>query len=216
MADVDSLFSDYVAEHRSRGEADPRPYLEQLEGIDRDELATLIDGYLVRAPGRDWDPQAFEGSPESRWSEEMGRSLAGAAGAWPVLLPQLRERARIKRRDLVERLAAAIGAPAQTDKVAAYYHQMEQGQLAPEGVTTRVLEALAAIVGTSADALRAAGRALGTGEGPTEGVVFQRRAMPDPDYEREEAPAGAASPGRAEEADETGPDEVDRLFTGGD
>ncbi len=218
MAGVEELFKEYVAEHRAGGEADPSAYLERVEGLDRDELATLIDAYLVRSPGRSWDPEAFEGSAAQGLVPGLERSIGGEAGAWPVLLPRLRERARIRRAELVEQLAAALGVGGQTEKVAGYYHEMEQGSLDSSGVSTRVLEALAAIVGSSAEALRSAGEKFGEGRPPSEGTVFARVATPQPEYEakgveaRPAAPEGSAAPaGSPEEATE-----VDRLFTGGD
>jgi hypothetical protein len=225
MADVDKLFTDYVAEHRAGGEANPRPYLEKVEGVDRDELATLIDAYLVRSPGRGWDPAAYRGSAAEVWASGMERSMGGQAGTWPMLLPRLRERARIRRAELVERLAAALGVGGQTEKVAEYYHEMEQGSLDSGGVSTRVLEALAAIVGSSAEALRSAGEKFGEGQPPSEGTVFARIATPRPEYEAKgvEAPgisksgqAGAARAKRTPEGGAAEAAEVDRLFTGGD
>ena len=181
MADVDKLFSDYVAEHRAGGEADPPAYLEKVEGVDRDELATLIDAYLVRSPGRSWDPEAFEGSAAQAFVASAERRSAAGAGAWPVLLPRLRERAKIKRAQLVARMAAALGVGGQTEKVADYYHEMEQGSLDSGGVSTRVLEALAAIVGSSAEALREApARSSARGRPPSGGDVFARVATPRP------------------------------------
>ena len=73
--------------------------------------------------------------------------------------PAARPRA-LKRADLVERLAAALGAPDKQDKVGFYYHEMEQGLLPSEGVNDKVLEALGTILGQSAEALRQAGRSL--------------------------------------------------------
>lgn len=217
MADVDKLFSDYVAEYRAGGEANPRAYLEQVEGIDRRELSELIDAYLVRAPGQAWDPAAYEGSAAQQWVQGMERSMGGEAGLWPVLLPRLRERAQIKRAQLVDRLAAALGVGAETERVASYYHRMEQGRLDSRGVSTRVLEALAGIVGSTAEALRSAGEQFGQGQAPSEGTVFARTAGPPPEIYAQAArpPAPAAEPDRSPEAD-GGAGEVDRLFTGGD
>ncbi len=224
MADVDKLFSDYIAEHRAGGEANPRTYLEKVEGIDRDELATLIDAYLVRSPGQGWDARAFEGSSAQQWAQGMERSMGGRAGLWPLLLPRLRERAKIKRAELVERLARALGVGSESEEVAAYYHRMEQGQLDSKGVSTKVLEALAAIVGSSAEALRSAGEQFGEGQAPSEGTVFARVAGPPTgeytDLETPKVPqanaerTAARSSGGAEPDAEPG--EVERLFTGGD
>ena len=215
MADVESLFSEFVAEHKAGGGADPQQFLRQVEGRERQTLATLIDGYLVRSPGREWDPVEFEGSPAQAWAERMAGELAGepTAAGWSEVLPELREKARITRRRLVEQLADAIGTPGQTEKVSLYYHRMERGELEPQGVSTRVLEALAGIVGSSTDALRQAGQGFVT-ETLEEKAVFARASAPDPEYIAERLEAGAPAEPAAGPAD--GPDEVDRLFTGGD
>ena len=219
MADVETLFRAYVEEHRSGGEADPREYLARLEGVDRSELAALIDAYLQRAPARAWDPAAFAGSAAERATERIAAGWEEAQEAWQTLLPTLRDRARIKRAELVARLAAALGVEDQTAKVAAYYHQMEHGQLPSEGVSNRVLEALSTIVGESAERLRAAGSALGHGGDQRqvrESLAFARRAVSDPRYAEPEAPAQPASAeAAAAPAEAPEPDLVDELFTGG-
>lgn len=240
MADIDKLYRDYIAEHRAGGEADPRAYLDQLEGADRTELEALIAGYLRRAPGRSWDPDAYAGSPAERAAQAIAAEwgeweLASEPRPWTELLPALRERAKIKRGELVERLAAAIGYPSETERVAAYYHQMETGKLPSEGVSDTVLEALGKLVGESAAKLRAAGSAIGAGADPQDvstQVAFARVAIRNPAYEAEgadtapteepEPPPAAASaepPARTVEdlqrLVEAEHDEVDRLFTGG-
>lgn len=218
MSDVDRLFDQYREQHRSGGGADPRQYLEQLEGVDRDELAALIGAYLERAPGRTWDATAFAGSRAERLTERISASWeeAEAPVAWRELLPQLRAKAQIKRADLVERLAAAIGAGGRERKVAAYYHQMETGKLPSEGVSNRVLQALGEIVGESAERLRAAGSVLGAGGDQQEveaRVAFARTAAHKPEFDALQAtPAPSASAGEPAEDED---DLVDRLFTGG-
>lgn len=215
MSDVDRLLSEYISEHRAGGEADPVGYLEQLDGTDRDELSTLLDAYLQRTPGREWDPEAFQGSAAERLTESLNKSLAGQAGLWPVVLPRLRERAKVKRAELVQKLAQALGVTAGTEKVAGYYHEMEQGSLESAGVSDRVLDALGKIVGASVESLRRAGENLGEGKG-LEGhadVAFTRMQHPAAEYSDADAPAGPAparSPGAQEEWDE-----VDELFRGG-
>lgn len=214
MSDVERLLRDYIEEHRAGGAADPRAYLDQVEGTDRRELEALIDAYLARAPRRAWSAEAYEASGEPQLVESLSRSLEGASGLWPSLLPSLRERAQLRRRDLVERLAAALGAGDREEKVGAYYHQMEQGLLPARGVAGRVLEALGEIVGESAETLRRAGEALEPGGGQTAGAAaFARFASPDP--QAQEAPAMPASPGPTGPAAETEWDELDELFRGG-
>ncbi len=214
MPDVDQLLTQYIAEHRAGGDADPRAYLDQLAGADRAELEALIDAYLERSPGQRWDPEGYAGSPAERLVESLQESLAGASGSWPVLLPELRHHARIKREQLVERLAAALGVAGREQKVAYYYNQMEHGRLPPAGVSDRVLDALAGIVGTTKETLRRTGEAVGP-PGAEGNVVYARVAPPpQPEYADE---SGMARPGDAGTAasDRAEPDEVDELFLGG-
>jgi hypothetical protein len=205
MSDVDHLFAEFVAQDRAHGPADPSPYLERAAGADRAELEALVDGYLARAPRRPFDAEGFAASRARGVAEELARSLGGAGGTWPALLPRLRHRARLRRADVVRRLAAELDAADHEEKVARYYHEMEQGTLPAAGVSDRVLEALARVTGESAERLRAAGRG-GAGAGQAQAATaFARVATPGPRYAE---PAPAAPPPAAER------DEIDELFTG--
>jgi hypothetical protein len=207
MTDVDQLLSEYKDAHRSGDDADPRPFLARASGADRELLAALIDAYLERAPRRDFDAEAFQASPAAAVAEGVQRSLAGASGMWPALLPALRTQARLRRAEVVAQLAARLGAQSQQDKVAGYYHQMEQGLLPESGVSDTVLEALGKIVGWTADALRKAGQMPAPGPPRTDpGAVFART-------HRSAAPPDAEAPAPGEPAGEDW-DEVDRLFRG--
>jgi hypothetical protein len=205
MSDVDRLLQEYIAEHRAGGEADPRSFLSRASPSERLELAALIDGYLVHAPRQTVDLSGLRGSAAERTVDELERALGGQAGLWPSLLPQLRNEAGLKRSELVGRLAGALGFTDRTDKIAGYYHEMEQGLLPSIGVSDRVLEALSQLLGESAQSLREAGRALSTSSGPPGEIsaAFARRAF--------SASAGAASPGTGPAVPER--DEVDELFT---
>lgn len=219
MTDVDTLFEEFRQAHRSGGDSDPRRFLAQVEGTDRRELHALIDSYLDNAPGRSWDAEAFAGSPVARavgsivteW--DLEGEVEEAAVGWAQLLPALRNRAQILRRELVERLALDLGAADEVERVAAYYHQMEYESLPAAGVSNTVLSKLGEILGESAETLRAAGQVAG-GKGTSDELAetaFARKGMPDERYSMP-SPAPAASPGT--EPDE-GPDRVDELFTGG-
>jgi hypothetical protein len=209
MTDVDRLLADYVREHRAGGEADPAPYLERAAAGDRKELAALIDAYLAQAPRRAFDEADFRGSSAEAVVEGLQRSLTGTAGLWPVVLPRLRENAGLKRRELVERLARSLGVGENTAKVGRYYHEMEQGLLPSPGVSDRVLEALARLVGSTAGSLREAGEAIrGGAERPPGGMAFARAAYGD-------VPAELGPPPGSPPTDDQW-DEVDQLFRGGD
>jgi hypothetical protein len=205
---VDRLLADYVAEHEAGGDADPRQYLARASGADRRELASLIDAYLARAPRQSFNEAGFRGSSAERTVDELQRALGGQSGLWPALLPRLRDRAGLKRSELVERLASALGVGDRKDKVAGYYHQMEQGLLPTQGVSDRVLAALGQIVGETEQALRDAGRTLAAaGEAaPAAPAAFARRAYTEA--------AGAAAPGARAPAREW--DDIDELFRGPD
>lgn len=226
MPDVEKLFHDYVAEHRGGGDADPRGYLSQVEGLDRTELAALIDTYLARSPGRSWDAAKFAGSDAERVSDQIaaGWDLEGEgsteAQSWRELLPALRNRAQVMRRELVERLAQGIGHPGDSKRVAAYYHQMELGQLPAEGVSNRVLAVLAEILGETVEKLRAAGSVVSgeiTEHDAMTQIAYARTAAQDSRYSTAAAPASMADADAPAQDAVQQPEasEVDRLFTGG-
>jgi hypothetical protein len=209
MTDVDRLLQQYIEEHRSGGEADPLRYLVQVsDRVERLELEALIDGYLMHAPRQEVDLGRYEGSLAEKVVESLSPSITGVSGLWPTVLPELRNQARVKRRDLVARLATTLGVQEKEEKVADYYNQMEQGRLPAEGVSGRVLDALGSILGQSAERLRAMGEALGPAGPPAEeGAVFARMGAP---AEQAAPAAGEAPSGPPDEWDD-----VDKLFRGG-
>jgi hypothetical protein len=209
MAQVDELLREYKQAHRA-GSGDPRPFLSRAPAADRAVLAALIEGYLENTPRREFDREEFLESAAAPVAEGVQRSLAGAGGLWPALLPRLRAQARVKRADLVRELAARLGAESQQEKVAGYYHEMEQGLLPAEGVSDTVLEALGKIVGVAAESLRKAGSLPAPGPPRMdEAAVFTRTARAAPDV-------ASAPPVAAQTADDGTEqwDEIDRLFRG--
>jgi len=220
VSDVERLLREFIEAHEAGQSPDPGELLDRAEGTDRRELTALIDAYLVRAPRRRWDAAAFKTSGAAPVVEGLSRSLAGAGGTWPTLLPRLRARAQLRRAELVDRLAAALGAEQRRERVGAYYHEMEQGLLPAAGVSARVLDALAAILGESADALREAGAALGGGPGgPYDAAAFARTAKADKLADPGAADAVFLDESLAGDDEPPAPggewDEVDRLFRGG-
>lgn len=203
MTDVDRLYEAFTAARRAGEDPDPRVYLSQADGVDRAELGALIEGYLERAPRRAFNAERFAGS-----SAES--AVDAVVGGWPVVLPRLRDEARLPRDELVRRLAAALGVSGREEKVHRYYHEMEQGRLEASGVSQRVLEALGSILGRSADVLRRTGEGLAGGGSldAQSAPAFARLASPAP-------AASAAAGGGAPKAEDDGWDEVDELFRGG-
>jgi len=215
MADVDRLFTEFIEAHLAGSDPDPWQYVGRLEGDERTELEELIDAYYVGAPPRQWNAEAFRGSAAERITDAIDRSFRGQAGWWPALLPRLRDRARLKRSEVVGRLADALGVSDREAKVAGYYHEMEHGLLPSERVSPKVLDALASIVGTTSEALRTAGRPL-TPEISSQDAadaVFARTAHPQEEYHLAQLDVTAADEAPAARPSDW--DEVDELFLGG-
>ena len=63
MADVETLFQDFAAAFERDRSTDPRPYLEQVEGVDRRELEVRIEAYV----GRRIEGRAVEVTFVSAW-----------------------------------------------------------------------------------------------------------------------------------------------------
>src|SRR3954447_1033937 len=185
MNSVDDLFNRYRAAYRAGEDADPRPYLDRLAGTDRRELEALIDAFLARAPRHDFDAEAFARFQQQPLAQRVVDSVTqglDAQASWSLLLPRARDRARLRRSELVDRLAGELGVGDRRDKVARYYHEMEQGTLPARGVSERVLAALARIVDVSVEQLRAAGRTVGPQASPGAAPVFARSATPSPEF----------------------------------
>lgn len=214
MDRVDQLIEQY-AESVEAGDADPTPFLDQVEGVDRERLERRIELFNMASPAWEeglegkWDPVAYAGSTAERIVDEIVEETRCPAGEWPELLPELMADRELERETVVEQLASGIGATGedQVEKVGEYFHGMAWGSLDSRGVTDTVLDRLAEILGTSRDALRRAGDALGRRR-PDSGAVFARR----PSVESlnlamsRTAEKGMRTPGAE-------PDEIDRLFT---
>lgn len=211
MADLDRLIDELAADYEAGRDVDPAALLGRADPDQRQELAARIDSYLMTAPPRKWDPEAYEGSLAQQAVDRVYAAKVAESGSWPELLPALRQKARLKRAILVSRLAAALGfsAPPQVAKVESYYHRMEQGRLRPAGVSARVIDALAGILGTEPGRIRAAGSGAGDLEGA--GPAFARTAFPNAELAEDAAEAR----GRLSAADRPGHDEIDALFLDG-
>ncbi|MGB0121264.1 MAG: hypothetical protein WBP55_09965 [Solirubrobacterales bacterium] len=218
MSQVDVLFRQFVTAWES-GASDPRPYLSKVDGLDREELSTLINNFLDTASGRAWDPEAFAGSPAASLVDPLAKSLAGGSGTWPSLLPELRHRAKIKRSELVDRLAEALGVQGSEELVGEYYHGMEQGTVESAGVSRQVLNALSRILHTKAETLLEAGQAISGKDSPGQQPTFARlspAATPLESRSIESVESMSSADEQTPAGDQTKSDEiVDQLFTGG-
>jgi hypothetical protein len=212
MTDVDRLLRDYIERYESGGSVDPSDLMEELADQDRRKLAVLIEGYLEHvARPQDWEAEAFKGSVADRAMQRVEDAWTQAAVEQASELVRLRNERHITREDLVTRLADALGVSGARAKVASYYHRLERGLLPTDGVSGRVWDTLAGLLGTTSDSLREAASSTGPADEVT-GAAYARLATSDREYDETDAAAeGMASSGALPEE----PDEVDRLFTGG-
>lgn len=156
-------------------------------GPRADELATLIDRFLERAPRREPTPAALA----------YVRSLDE-----PSLL-QARQERKLKLDDLVAGLLEKLGLPpAARGKVRRYYQDLELGQLDPGGVATSVWDALTGLLGRDA-------RGLGALPPFAAAAPAMYR---EADFESDLVYASLAIPSSSVEEPAPEPDEVDRLF----
>jgi hypothetical protein len=170
---VEELFDLYTEAFRD-GQPDPRPFLKRVDGEEKDELESLITLFLESSASRAFDPGAFAGSKASKASDQIAARLLTPRGGWAQLLPALRIRRGLKRAKIESMLSKAVGAetPEQQELVAHYYHNMEQGNLPPSGVSNTVIDTLADVLKASADLIRRAGSATVPKE--SAGMVFMR------------------------------------------
>jgi len=195
----------FVAAFHAGEDPNPHEFCAGLAAPEREAVLALIDVYLAEAPRT---PPPNPDPLVERVVERAARSLRGRSGLWPLVLPALRERARKLRRDVANELAARLGAAGREQKVADYYHRMEQGVLDAQRVSDTVLDALARVLGTTAADLRAAARSLAPASPPSEpGVVFARAVDGETEPREQRHPGGRQQDGEQF-------DEIDRLFLG--
>ncbi len=205
---IDALLEQYAAAYRS-GEYDPAPFLDQAPEEQRDELGELIELFLMQVDPPEWDPEGYAASDAARLTERILPQILVPERGWRELLPGLRMRQKRSRREISEELADALGANGleQSEKVRDYYHDMERGNLRPQGVSRQVLDSLAEIYDITVEALRRAGERT-MPPGASDSAVYAR-TLSDADQT-----FGVASPGDTRFSRISGePDRIDRLFT---
>lgn len=186
MSTPEHLFDELVGRW-TQGEPLAVDELLVRAGPQRDELASLIDRFLERAPRREPTADALA----------FVRSLDE-----PSLLRARQER-KLKLDDLVAGLLEKLSLPERARaKVRRYYQDLELGQLDPAGVGVSVWVALASLLGCDARGLAAMP--------PTaiSAPAMYRDANVDHDIPFDTLPMSSLSL----DEPESGLDEVDRLF----
>jgi len=236
MSRADERFEAFTLAMRGGNAVDLAAVFDGLDRLERLELEDMIDGFMSSSESAPADLASFEATlQEDPYLDRLGRAVEGVSGLWPSTLPRLRGRAKLGRDEIASRLADELGNPDGSDKIKAYYHDMEWGELPAEGVNDQVIESLARILDAEPDELRQAGsfgsasRMSGdaphrpaetaqhrSGRGLGRFAVFARmigtnqEASASPMMSNR-APTPPAIPGTGDD----GWDETDRLFRGG-
>jgi len=206
MASADELLDQFIADWNAGRRPRVEDYLERAPTGERDELGALMNTFLDHAPTPQFSSETIAAIQREPAVSELGALADSRAGFWPSLLPRLRRRAKLTRDQLVLQLAERLALPGQEPKIKRYYHQMEAGTLDPEGVSMRVLDSLAAVVGVKTRELEEAGSFQGAG-GLASGPLYARAQEAN---ELSGAEWTATMPASAGDWDE-----VDELFRGG-
>jgi Helix-turn-helix domain len=207
--DPDRVLSDFIDAWNAGRRPDVDEHLARVDAAQRDELAGDIAAFVAFAPTPDYDDAALAAIRAEPAVAAAAAAARSAGGLWPALLPRLRERAALSTAQLAAAVVAALGLPADREpKTRGYLERLEAGALEPRGLSGRVLDALARLLGVPRDDLEAAG-AFGA---PAAAPALFRAEGPAAEALRDEldviadalaAPAGGDW------------DEVDELFRGG-
>lgn len=206
MSHSDQVLSDFIDAWNAGQRPRVREYLSRVDdGEDRDELAEAISVWLATAP-----PAALSDDARAAVrAEPIVQRVLGDEGAWASLLPQLRSRAGLSLRDVASRLAERFSVGDEA-RAAAYLEQMERGELAPDRVSRRLLDALGGLLGVSGASLRDLGG--GTLRPAAAGGTLFRAGEDRAEWVAQDIDAlsrAAMTPAPAPM------DELDRLFLGG-
>ena len=210
MSTIDRLFSEFV-DAWNRGE-DPGvgDTLDRAEPGEREALRVLLGDWLALAPAPPLRPDAAAAVAADPILRSVLDATGRDAGAWPELLPRLRERAGLSVRAVAERLVAVFGLGGQEERAIARLEQMEQGELDASRVSRRLLDALGTVLGVPGEELADAG-ALRFRPAAGSSALFRADGEPV-EALMEDLAALAAAMGRPAPPPM---DELDRLFLGG-
>jgi transcriptional regulator with XRE-family HTH domain len=211
MSATERVLSEFIDAWNAGRRPRANEYLARVEpGPRRDELAGQIASWLELAPAPELDDAARAAIGSDPIVERILAGAGAPAGMWPDVLPRLRDRAGLSLRELAQRVLVRCGLDeSEAGRAAGYLERMEHGELAPERVSRRLLEALGEVLGVSGSSIAEAAR-LGGGLRPASGGALLRSDGDADDQllrDLEELSRAALTPAR--------PDELDRLFIGG-
>jgi hypothetical protein len=212
--DRERILSQFIDAWNTGRRPDVDDFIDRAPPDERAELAEDIASFLIWAPSPDYDGATLDAIAEEPIVAEV--LARGPTGLWPTLLPRLRARSSVTTAQLASGLVGLLGLPSgSAQKTEAYLTQMEQGELAPAGVSRRLLDGLSRLLGVRRDELEGAGDVGRWHTPPPAAPAIRFRAVPgaaEPLREDLEVLADALMPPAEVQRDW---DEVDELFRGG-
>ena len=208
-ARLDKLLSEFIDAWNRAERPRVDDYLARAAPGERDELAERLDDWLLLAPTPEYGADALEAIRADPAFAGALAEIEAHPGAWPEVLPRLRERAGVRVRDLAGRVTAAFGLSGQEERAEQYLERMERGELDPTRVSRRLLDFVGAALGvTGTDLARAGGLRLAAAPGQ---AMFraEREAATRFEDDLEALSQAAMAPAPPPM------DELDRLFVGG-
>jgi hypothetical protein len=209
MDKLDRLLNEFVEAWNAGRRPEVDDFVERAPEAERDELAGLIGAFLEIAPTPSYSPEQLDALRADPTVQAIARVAEDEPG--PTPLPRLRERAKLKRDQVVDALARALGFPDKQAKISRYYHQLEIGTITPGQVSQRVVDALADILRVTPKDVEQAGAFFHLSPEPAAEMFLRHDEFGNEIVTTERLEAAAA---RAPVPEESW-DEVDRLFLGG-
>ena len=205
----DRILSDFVDAWNAGRRPDLDEYLARAAAGDREQVLADITAFVAFAPTPHYDDAALAAIRAEPAVAAGAAATTVRGGLWPALLPRLRERAALSTAQLAAGLVGALGLPAnRAGKTREYVERLEAGELEARGLSGRLLDAMARVLGVPRGDLEGASAfgapaaaALFRAEGPAAESI---RADLDVIADAFAAPSGA------------GWDDVDELFRSGE
>jgi hypothetical protein len=213
METTDRLLSEFIDAWNAGKRPRVDDFVERAPAAERDELAGLIGAFLEVAPAPAHTPEQLAEIRRDPTVQAVTGLLDSPGGLWPALLPRLRKQAKLSRDEVVARVIGILGLEGREAKVKRYYHEMETGTIEPAGVSRKVLDALARVLGADVDKIEEAGERGVLGPAPAT-EMHLRLMAPNVEVDAIHAERLEHVAERSPAADEEW-DEVDRLFRGG-
>jgi hypothetical protein len=209
MEPLDRLLNEFIEAWNAGDRPQVDAYVERAPEAERNELAGLIGAFLEVAPTPPYSPEQLTELRRDPTVHAIAQLADEGGEAAP--LPRLRERAKLKRDQVVEALARALGHEESKTKIRRYYHWLEIGTITPAQVSQRVVDALADILRVTPNDVEQAGAFFHLSPEPAADMFLRQDEFGDDldAIDRLEVTA-ARSP-----VPEESWDEVDRLFLGG-